>query len=58
MSSDHQEEDLTLKSPVIIHTPLKSYSNFNQNESNSPFVLAWGVVNHRHYHLFIIIIHF
>ena len=42
MSSDHQEEDLALKSPVIIDTvglrvlmSLKSCSKFNKNESNS-----------------------
>ena len=41
-SSDHQEEDLALKSPVIIDTvglrvlmSLKSCSKFNKNESNS-----------------------
>ena len=42
MSSDHQEEDLTLKLPVIIDTvglrvlmSLKSCSRFNKNDSNS-----------------------
>ena len=41
-SSDHQEEDLALKSPVIIDTgglrvlmSLKSCLKFNKNESNS-----------------------
>ena len=46
MSSDHQEEDLALRSPVIIDTvglsvlmSLNSCSKFNKNESNSRLFL-------------------
>ena len=61
MSSDHQEEDLALKSPVIIDTvglpvliSLKSCSKFNKNEWNSRAVNYRALSSFYYYHSFLI----
>ena len=55
MSFPHHEEDIALKSPVIAD---KDGLRFLCHVVYVVISLAWGTINHRFNHFFIIIIHF